>query len=583
MDEGRTVTMLCRKKRRIPIGKAVYSVLRDGDYVYVDKTGIIPLLETLDSTCFVLQRPRRFGKSLFLSMLESYYDRAQAGDFEKNFRGTYIGGHRTALQGQYYILHFDFSGIDQTDWVSHFANEVKSSFENFLNHYEIEGREEFLARSYTTPADWMTGFCQRFQYVLGNNVLLLIDEYDQFANEVLSADPEQFRDITSAQGFLKNFFTVIKKFADKVFPRIYMIGVTSISLDSMTSGFSIATNYSTLPALSEAFGLTDEELRQVIRETIDCEALGRTEDELFRRMKELYNGYRFHPKAVKSVCHTSMCMEFLRFIRDHGEEPVGADILDSSVAVDLSKIHGILSLGNTAFVRSVVERCLKGLPVPYTSLSKTINLNQQGGLDDKDVLTTLLFMGYLTFAPGAEKALICQNKTILEQFFGYYFKYLSGLGQAVSFEADAMEAVSQAAGAGDISPFLTYVENALQTEVGLHSRLQLSEAPIQFFMLGAARLLKGFKATAEEEALGIGFTDVVIRPTAESDFRQSYLVELKYLTQETGTEAAVEKKLDEACRQLTAYAPAENVRTLSNLKKVAVVFVGPTVKGVRYL
>ncbi len=148
----------------------------------------------------------------------------------------------------------------------------------------------------------------------------------------------------------------------------------------------------------------------------------------FRRMKELYNGYRFHPKAVKSVCHTSMCMEFLRFIRDHGEEPGGADILDSSVAVDLSKIHGILSLGNTVFVRSVVERCLKGLPVPYVSLSKTINLNQQGGLDDKDVLTTLVFMGYFTFAPGPEKALFCPNKTILEQFFGYYFKYLSGLG-----------------------------------------------------------------------------------------------------------------------------------------------------------
>ena len=114
-----------------------------------------------------------------------------------------------------------------------------------------------------------------------------------------------------------------------------------------------------------------------------------------------------------------------------------------------------------------------------------------------------------------------------------------------------MEAVSQAAGAGDIAPFLAYVEKALQTEVGLHSRLQLSEASIQFFMLGAARLLKGFKATAEEEALGIGFLDVVIRPTTESDSRQSYLVELQYLTQAAGTPAAVEAKLDDACRQRT--------------------------------
>ena len=153
----------------------------------------------------------------------------------------------------------------------------------------------------------------------------------------------------------------------------------------------------------------------------------------------------------------------------------------------------------------------------------------------------------------------------------------------MSFEADAMEAVSQAAGAGDIAPFLAYVEKALQTEVGLHSRLQLSEASIQFFMLGAARLLKGFKATVEEEALGIGFLDVVIRPTTESDSRQSYLVELQYLTQAAGTPAAVEAKLDDACRQSAAYASAENVRTLPNLKKLAVVFAGPAANGVRYL
>ena len=124
---------------------------------------------------------------------------------------------------------------------------------------------------------------------------------------------------------------------------------------------------------------------------------------------------------------------------------------------------------------------------------------------------------------------------------------------------------------------------ALQTEVGLHSRLQLSEAPIQFFMLGAVELLKGFKATAEEEALGIGFSDVVIRPTTESDFRQAYLVELQYLTQAAGTPAAVEAKLDDAGRQSAAYASAENVRTFPNLKKLAVVFAGPTVNGVRYL
>lgn len=151
------------------------------------------------------------------------------------------------------------------------------------------------------------------------------------------------------------------------------------------------------------------------------------------------------------------------------------------------------------------------------------------------------------------------------------------------FESDAIPQYRTVIRAIDMASLGVADIKALQTEVGLHSRLQLSEAPIQFFMLGAVELLKGFRATAEEEALGIGFSDVVIRPTTESDFRQSYLVELQYLTQAAGTPAAVEAKLDDACRQSAAYASAENVRTLPNLKKVAVVFVGPTVKGVRYV
>ncbi len=571
-----------RNKLRVPIGKAVFSSLRSGPYVYVDKTRFIPVLESLDSTYPVVLRPRRFGKSLFMSMLESYYDRSQAADFERNFKGTYIYDHCTDGQGQYYILHFDFSGIDMTDLIDHVTVEVKSTFENFLIRYGIDGREEFLQRSYTTPADWMTGFCQRFEPVLGNRVLLLVDECDQLASELLFSDPEKFREITSVHEFLKNFYAVIKKYADKVFPRLYLTGVTSISLDSMTSGFSIATNYSTHPLLAEAFGLTDEELRQVIHEAIDCEALGRSEDALFGRMKELYNGYRFDPKAKQSVCHTSLCMAYLRHVRDHGEEPEGSDLLDSSVAVDLSKIHGILSLGNPAFVRSVVERCLRGQTVPYASLSKVINLNQQGGLDNPGVLTTLLFFGYLTFAPGPDKALACPNKTMLEQFFGYYFKYLSGLGEKVEFEADSLNEAGRALSTGDLTPFLRQVEKTLQLDAGLHSRLQLSEAPIQFYLLGAARTLHGFRATAEEEALGVGFSDVLIRPTSDSGHQHSYLVEIKYLTQANGTEAAVQKKLDEACVQLAAYAAADNVKRLPGLKKAAVVFVGPVIKGLRF-
>lgn len=571
-----------RAKRIVPIGRSVYTELRKDNCAYADKTVLIPVLEGLYSRYPFIIRPRRFGKSLFISMLETYYDCAQQGDFEKNFSGTYIYDHKTALQGKYFILHLDCSGIDADQANRQFQNNVKRALDEFLDFYQIEGREKFSDQDYVSSSDLLEAFCQRFRRVLDGKVFLLIDEYDQFANEVLSTDPQKFKAITSANGFLKNFYTVIKKYAGKVFDRIYITGVTPISLDSMTSGFSIATNYSADPVFAETFGFTELELRKVIRETVDLAAFGKTEDEIFFRMKELYNGYRFSLDSDRSVFHASMCMEYLRFLCERKREPRGTEIFDDSVAMDLTKIHGILSLGDHAFVRWVVDRCIKGLPVPFSSLSKTINLNQKDKLDASDVLTTLFSMGYLTFAPGKEKALVCPNKTIQEQFFGFYFSYLSGFG-AVSFDDDAIEAAGQALRKGDVEPFLRYAEAILKSNVGLHGRLQLAEAPIQYLMLGAARSLRGFRATAEDEALGVGFTDILIKPTSDADVQQAYLLELKHLTKEAATPAAVVQKSLEARQQLEAYARTAHLRDLPGLKKVAVVFVGTEIKSFEYV
>ncbi len=571
-----------KQKLMVPVGRSVYTELRKDNCAYADKTVLIPTLEGLYSRYPFIIRPRRFGKSLFMSMLETYYDRAQKEDFDKNFSGTYIYDHKSPLQGQYFILHLDCSGIEADQAAPQFHNCVKGALEYFLDYYRIEGREKFLEENYLSAADLLEGFCQRFRSVLGNRVFLMIDEYDQFANEVLSTDAAKFKEITSTKGFLKAFYARVKKYSGKVFDRIYITGVTPISLDSMTSGFSIAVNYSADEVFAETFGLTENELRRVIRDTVDVEKFGSTEEVLFARMKELYNGYRFSPDSEKSVFHAAMCMEYLRVICEKKREPRGAEVFDSSVAVDLSKIHGILSLGNEQFIRTVVDRCLKGQVIPFVDLSRTINLNQKDKFDDQDVLTTLFCMGYLTLAPGKAKALVCPNKTIQEQFFGYYFKYLSGFG-SVSFDEDAIDAAGKALGKGDAEPFFRYVETCLKSDVGLHGHLQLSEAPIQYFILGAARSLRGFKTTAEDEARGVGYTDILIKPIADSAIKYTYLTELKYLTKEAGTPAAVAQKAEEAREQLNAYAATANFKNLPGLKKIAVVFVGSEIKSLQYV
>lgn len=148
--------------------------------------------------------------------------------------------------------------------------------------------------------------------------------------------------------------------ADTFFEMIYLTGVTPISLDSMMSGVLITTNYSTYPDFADAFGFTENEVRKIIGETIDFETNSQTAEQVFARLKELYNGYCFSPQTRKTVFHPSMCMEYLRCLCELGREPEGEELLDSSVAVNLSKIHGMLSLGDTVFVQNVVSRCLKG-------------------------------------------------------------------------------------------------------------------------------------------------------------------------------------------------------------------------------
>ena len=569
-------------KLRIPVGKTNYNAIRRGNYAYADKTHWLPIFENLYSSYPFIIRPRRFGKSVFLSMIESYYDCAQAEQFEENFRGTYIYDHKTPLQGKYCVLHLDCSGIDSDNLPLRFARRIKSRLDKFLTYYNVTGREAFQQMTFDSPAELMDTFCQKFSPVLQNRVFLLIDEYDQFANDVLSTDPEQFKRITSAKGFLKNFYAVIKANADTFFEKIYLTGVTPISLDSMTSGFSIATNYSTYPDFADAFGFTEDEVRKIIDETIDFESCKQTAGQIFSRLKELYNGYCFSPQTRKTVFHSSMCMEYLRCLCELSREPEGEELLDSSVAVDLSKIHGILSLGNTVFVRDIVSRCLKGQAISYTELSKTINLNQNDRLSNTDILTTLLSMGYLTYDVNTSKALVCPNKTILEQFFGYYFKYLSQFDE-VSFDPAVLTGTSTSLAAGNPEPFLRYVEKALQTSVELNGSLHLAEAPIQYFILGAARLLRGFRATAEEEALGTGFTDLVLRPTPESGVRHTYLFELKYLSKTAASEKVVAEKLAEAQRHLGDYSQATPFKEAEGLVKAVVLFVGTELQVIRYV
>ena len=556
-------------------GASSFDVIRQDGRTYADKTRFIETLEEAFGLYPVVVRPRRFGKSVFATMLASYYDMNEARNFEANFCGTYIYAHRTPLAGRFRVLPFDFSGLSSAaDLPREFLQQVRSALDNFARRYPFDGAREILGAAYDTAGTLLDAFFNGAAAVFGKTLYVIIDEYDQFANQVLAADKEAFKEITASNGFLKDFYAKLKAGTKTAVSRTFITGVTAVTLDSMTSGFNIADVVTTDPLMADAFGFTGAEVRQLIRETIDPAACGMTEDEVFLRMKDYYNGYRFSDGTEETVFNAAMCLYYLRNLATRQREP--SDMTDRSCDADMDKLHHILSYGrNPEFLKKTVEDALAGRAVALSHLSQGINFNSKNELSEEDVLSLLFYMGYLTFSRDSESRLVCPNKAVREQFFRMYFQYLSDVG-AVYFSANDLREEFFAMQEGDIEPFVRSVRDRLQEKIGVHGLSKLSEMVLQVGLLMAADKNYAYQVTAETESHGRGFTDLLFLPRAEcaSRCRCAFVLELKYLAKGKATEKAIAAKVEEAKAQLARYAKGANLASVGALKKIIVVFAG---------
>ncbi len=240
----------------IPYGDLSYREIKREGSAYVDKTQYIEVLEKFGGEYPLIVRPRRFGKTLFTQMLEAYYDEIFAGEFEKNFAGTYIGEHKTELASSFRILHFDFSGIsDSEDIRASFFSKVRNSVTDYFERYPHPKQEAILKSSTNNAADFIGDFFALLNREFFRKIYIIVDEYDQFANDILSADVEEFKKITSAhEAYYKAFFMRIKEATQGAVARVFITGVSVFSLDSMTSGFNIADKISTSLRFAGMFG-----------------------------------------------------------------------------------------------------------------------------------------------------------------------------------------------------------------------------------------------------------------------------------------------------------------------------------------
>ena len=419
----------------------------------------------------------------------------------------------------------------------------------------------------------MNEFLRAYSKHFSERIYLIIDEYDNGANDVLATSVEDFRALTKSGGLLKTFYSLLKAHANSRGPIawIFITGVTSIQLDSMTSGFSIAKNFSNHPKFAGMFGFSEAELRALIPQLVDLKQYGKTLDEVLARMKEWYNGYHFSTSSDESVFNASMCLYYLDAIADLGEEP--EDMLDPSVANSLDKIEAILSLGDPVFVRSVLTKALQQEPIPFDGELQVLNVNQRDGFDEDGVLSALYYMGFLTFASGDCRRLIVPNRAIGIQFFEYFFKHIL-LAPKYRFNHEEFDEAYEALAAGDPKPWLELSNKRLVEDSGVHMHAQLTEKVFQTMLAATLWFSTDYRGQLEYESRGenAGFMDLLLTPR-ENKALPTYVIEVKHLA--VGAEdAVVASALEAARQQAIRYAEGEAFRGVSNLKRVAIVYKG---------
>ena len=567
--------------KTMPCGKANFAVIRERRMAFVDKTRLIETLENCGSDYPFIVRPRRFGKSLTVSMLTAYYDEAAAPQFETTFANTYIGSHKTALASSFRVLHFDFSGLASSAKIAEdFQNRVRDCLIEYFAKYPHPQQAEILNRPFNTAASLISSFFALLAVEEFQKIYVIIDEYDQFANEILSKDLSHFQSITSAQGFLKDFYTCLKSATSKAVARVFITGVTSISLDSMTSGFNIASNLTIDPAFASYVGFTEAELRQFIPQVVDASRCGMTIDEIVHRMQEWYNGYRFSPFSHDTVFNSSLCLYYLNSLQRTGREPLS--LLDSNLGQNLEKIEGILRLGDPDFVRQTVEQALRREPIPFSGSLKELNLNEQVTLDEESLLSVMFYLGYLTYAQEDAFSLVIPNRAIRIQFFEYFLKHALGVGAFGLVAKDYVKALASLV-AGDPAPIFQVACDRRLRSSGVHDYAQLDESTIKTLIAGAFNLTDAYDLFTELEVRGkdAGFVDIVALPASNSPAKTAYLIELKYLPIGKATDKAIEQAVEKAREQVDVYANGVNICQLPNLKRIIAVFAG--LKLVRFL
>ena len=543
----------------IPYGMSNFTDVIEQNRYYVDKTMYLPLLED-QANYLIFIRPRRFGKSLFLDMLRSYYDLARKDDFQKLFGELWIGKHPTPLQGKYQMLYLDFSKIGGS------IDELSQKFDaysavqlnGFLNRYREYYSDEFIEsfRAADKALDKLHMLDDEARR-LGYPLYLIIDEYDNFTNVVLNEQGNEiYHAITHASGFYRDAFKNYKG----MFDRIFMTGVSPVTLDDLTSGFNIGWNISTSPFFNGMLGFSEEDVRAMLRYYQEAGKLQGDVEDMIQEMKPWYDNYCFAKESLKRDPKMFNCDMVLYYLRNRiqlGESP--EQMIDPNTKTDYSKMKRLIQLDRLDGNRKGVLRKITEEGKILTNLFPSFSADE---LTKPEIFPSLLFYyGMLTIigTRGNLVVLGIPNNNVRKQYYEYLLEdyqkheYINLVDVEILFNDMAFD--------GDWRPALDFIAHAYKDNSSVRSSIE-GERNIQGFFT-AYLSINAYYLTMPEVELNHGFCDMFLMPDLQRypEVEHSYILELKYLPKDR-FEAQSAEQWDAAVQQIHRYAEGEKVRQL---------------------
>ncbi len=568
----------------VPYGVADFATVIEQNLYYVDKTMFIPELEKQPRNLFFI-RPRRFGKSIFLSMLYSYYDCTQSHKFQSLFGNLWIGQHPTPLQGKYQVLFLDFSQITgnidklETKFNSYLSINLDAFVRQYSEYYQAEMEEILAQEDFEEKMELIFKAAKAHQY----HLYLIIDEYDNFTNVILNERGENvYHAITHADGFYRDVF---KKFKGN-FERIFMMGVSPVTLDDVTSGFNIGWNISIKPEFDEMLGFSTTDVMEMFTYYKEHGSIPVDSDidAIVNDMKPWYDNYCFAEEALKKktrMFNCDMVLYYLRNYMDNGCSP--RQMIDPNTRTDYGKMKKLLQFDKLDGERKGIIRKIAEEEQIVTQLYESFSAYQ---IPKAEIFPSLLFYyGMLTIkgTRGSKLILGIPNNNVRKQYYGYLEE---------EYQAKAYVDVNQLtdyyydmAYDGKWEEGLRFMADAYAKVSSVRDGIEAERNLQGFFM--AYLNLNDYYITAPELELNHGYCDFFLLPDLTHYASQhSYILELKVLskkdfsaivegefTEDGKPMTKAEKQWREALDQIHRYAEAPRVEALRQGTKLHLIIM----------